>query len=96
MALMQIYVSNLHSNLIESDILRLFCRFGEVDGIQLVRDKLNNRSRGHAFVEMPLQKEAAQAVTSLNGHEINGKKLVVSAVAYDPAPNASWNMRQDA
>jgi RNA recognition motif-containing protein len=92
---MQIHVFNLHSNLIESDILRLFSRFGEVGSIQLVRDKLNNRSLGHAFVEMPVQKEASQAIVSLHGMEVKGKKWRVSAVVYDPAPNASWNMSQD-
>lgn len=93
---MQIHVSNLHSNLIESDILRLFCRFGEVADVRLVRDKLNNRSLGRAYVDMPVQKEALQAIVSLNGHEAKGRKVAVSKVSYDPAPNASWNISQDA
>jgi RNA recognition motif-containing protein len=93
---MQIHVANLHSNLIEADILRLFSRFGEVDGIRLVRDKLNNRSLGRAFVDMPVQKQAAQAIVTLNGNDVSGKRLSVSEVMYDPAPNSSWNVSQDA
>ena len=92
---MQIHVSNLHSNMIESDVQRLFSRFGEVDAVRLMRDKLNNRSLGRAFVGMPVPKEAAQAIVSLNGSEVKGKRLAVSEVAYDPAPNASWNFSQD-
>ncbi|MDQ3279657.1 MAG: RNA-binding protein [Bacteroidota bacterium] len=91
---MQIHVSNLDTNLIESDILRLFSHFGEVDSVRLMRDKLNNRSLGRAFVEMPVPKEATQAVISLKGKEVKGKKLAVSEVMYDPAPNASWNISQ--
>lgn len=92
---MQIHVSNLHSNLIEADIQRLFSRFGEVDAVRLMRDKLNNRSFGRAFVDMPVPKDAAQAIASLNGSELKGKRLNVSEVMYDPAPNASWSMSQD-
>ena len=93
---MQIHISNLHSNLIEADIMRLFCRYGEVDSALLVRDKLNNRSLGHAFVEMPVQTEAAQAIVALNGLEIKGKRLTVSKVVYHPAPNASWSVSRNA
>lgn len=91
---MQIHVSNLDTNLIEADILRLFSAFGEVDDVRLMRDKLNNRSQGRAFVDMPVPKEAAQALISLKGKEVKGKKLAVSEVMYDPAPNASWNVSQ--
>lgn len=92
---MQIHVSNLHSNMIESDVQRLFSRFGEVDGVRLMRDKLNNRSLGRAFVNMPVPKDATQAIVGLHGSEAMGKKLNVSAMTYDPAPNASWNVSQD-
>jgi RNA recognition motif-containing protein len=93
---MQIHVSNLNINLIEADVQRLFSRFGEVDRVRLMRDKLNNRSLGRAFVDMPVQTQAAQAIVSLNGNDINGKRLTVSEVRYDPAPNASWSVSQDA
>ena len=92
---MQIHVSNLHNNLIEADVQRLFSPFGEVDRVSLMRDRLNNRSLGRAFVEMPVLTEAAQAIVSLNGTEVRGKKLQVQKVMYDPAPNASWNASQD-
>jgi RNA recognition motif-containing protein len=93
---MQIHVANLHANLIEADIQRLFSRYGEVDAVRLMRDKLNNRSMRRAFVDMPVPREAVQAITSLNGNEVQGKKLAVSEVKYDPAPNSSWSVSQDA
>lgn len=92
---MQIHVSNLHSNLIESDIQRLFAKYGEVEVVKLVRDKLNNRSLGHAYVNMPVQKEAMLAIVSLHETEVKGKKIRVSEVMYDPAPHASWNVSKD-
>ena len=92
---MQIRISNLHTNLIEADVQRLFTRFGEVASVQLIRDKLNNRSFGHAFVEMPVEKEAAQAILSLNGTDVKGKKIAVSEVVYDPSSNALWRFRPE-
>ena len=92
---MQIYVSNLHASFIEADVQRLFFRFGEVAAVRLMRDKLNNRSQGRAFVDMPVQQEALQAILNLHGNEVNGKKLSVSEVTYDPAPNASWSLSRN-
>ena len=62
---MTIHVSNLPLNVIESDLFRMFTPFGEVKAIELVRDKLNNRPRGRAFIDMPVEKDNAMA--SLNG-----------------------------
>lgn len=93
---MHIHISNLNSNLIESDLQRLFSKYGEVESVELIRDKLNNRSLCHGFVDMPVQKEAEQAVTSLDKTEIRGKKVGVSEVVYDPAPHASWSHSQKA
>ena len=81
---MNIHVANLNLNLIESDLQRMFSPFGEVKTINLVRDSLNNRSRGRAFIDMPVEKEGRKAILNLNGLEIKGKFIVVSEIMYDP------------
>jgi RNA recognition motif-containing protein len=81
---MNIHVANLNLNLIESDLQRMFSPFGEVKTINLVRDSLNNRSRGRAFIDMPVEKEGKKAILNLNGMEIKGKFIVVSEIMYDP------------
>ena len=81
---MNIHVANLHLNLIESDIQRMFAPFGEVKTVNLIRDSLNNRSRGRAFIDMPVEKEGRKAILNLNGLEIKGKFIVVSEIMYDP------------
>jgi len=91
---MQIHISNLDANLIEKDLFKIFSNYGEVGIISLVRDKLNYRSTGRAFVEMPVQGEGLQAISALNGAMIKGKKAAVAEVVYDPAPNASWSTTQ--
>ena len=75
---MNIEITNIHLNVIESDIRRLFTPFGEVRSVELVRDKWNNRSTGHAFVNMPVEKERHAAVTALHGSLLSGKALIVT------------------
>jgi RNA recognition motif-containing protein len=81
---MNIHVANLNLNLIESDLHRMFSPFGEVKTVNLIRDSLNNRSRGRAFIDMPVEKEGKKAILNLNGLEIKGKFIVVSEIMYDP------------
>ena len=84
---MNIHVSNLHLNLVESDLRRMFTPYGEVQSVNLVRDKLNHRPRGMAFVNMPVDIQGKKAVLSLNGLQINGKSIIVTEVKYDPNLN---------
>lgn len=80
---MNIQVSNLNLNLIESDIQRLFTPYGEIGTICIIRDKLNNRSRGKALIQMPVNLEARQAILSLHGRLFAGKTLNVVEVPND-------------
>ncbi|MGN6164257.1 MAG: RNA recognition motif domain-containing protein [Flavisolibacter sp.] len=86
---MNIHVTNLNLNLIESDLQRLFTPYGEVKSIELLRDKLNNRSRGSAFINMPVDKEGEQAIINLHGFHFAGKTIAVAKVSYDGAKDNS-------
>jgi RNA recognition motif-containing protein len=88
---MRIHISNLHNNIIEADLQHVFCFYGEVDDVLLMRDKLNNRSLCHAFIEMPVKKQAEQAVVSLDRTVQKGKRVSVKAVRYDPVSHSPWS-----
>ena len=75
---MNIQISNIHLNVIEADLRRLFTPFGEVIAVELVRDKWNNRSAGRAFVSMPIDKQAQAAIITLHGTMLAGKAIVVA------------------
>ncbi len=75
---MNIEITNIHLNVIESDIRRLFTPFGEVRDVELLRDKWNNRSTGRALVNMPVEKQAQTAIVTLNGTMLSGKTIMVS------------------
>lgn len=75
---MNIYVANLHYRLNDEDLHQIFSEFGEVSSAKIIKDHETGRSRGFGFVEMPNQEEAAKAMESLNGSEVEGKQLMVN------------------
>lgn len=89
---MNIQITNLDLNLIEADLQRLFTPYGEITTVQIVRDQWNNRSQGRAIIDMPVEKEAQQAILSLNGTLLGRKNIVVTGTAYNEEPrNRSFN-----
>ena len=75
---MLIEITSLHMNVAETDLQRLFFPFGEISSIEILRDRLNNRPRGKAIIEMPVEKQAQQAVASLNGTLLFGRRIRVA------------------
>lgn len=78
---MNIQVTNIHLNIIEADLRRLFTPFGEVRSVELLRDKWNNRSTGRAVVSMPVEKQAEAAIAQLHGTLLSGKTIMVTGSA---------------
>lgn len=75
---MNIEITNIHLNVIEADLRRLFTPFGEVSTVELIRDRWNNRSTGRAVVSMPVEKQARTAIVTLHGTVLSGKAIAVS------------------
>jgi len=72
------YVSNLGFHVTEQDLRKLFEPFGEVSSAKLITDRETGRSRGFGFVEMLSSTEASEAMSRLNGKEIEGRSISVS------------------
>lgn len=75
---MQIYVGNLNYRSTDSDIREIFEPFGTVDSVQVIMDKMTNRPRGFAFVQMPDAAQAKAAIDGLNGKDFQGRDLRVN------------------
>lgn len=74
---MRLYVGNLPFS-VESDHLKaLFGTYGEVRDAHVVMDRETNRPRGFAFVELD-DSAGRKAMEALDGHELDGRKLVVN------------------
>ena len=81
-----IYAGNLSPEFTEEDVRRAFEPFGTVGTVNVVMDKPTGKCKGFAFVEMPVKEEAIAAIDGLNGHELAGRELKVSAARSMPRP----------
>lgn len=72
---MNIFVGNLSFETNDDELRAEFAQYGELSSVNILRDRMTNRSRGFAFVEMPNNEEAQNAITALNGKSINGRTI---------------------
>ena len=75
---MNLFVASLNYRTTEDRLREVFSQYGEVSSAKIIFDKMENRSKGFGFVEMASDSEATDAVTKLNGSELDGRKIVVS------------------
>lgn len=75
---MDLYVSNLSFHTTEEDLNKMFSTFGKVNSVKIITDKMTNKSRGFAFIEMPEETEGQEAIKMLNNKEIQGRPLSVT------------------
>ena len=84
----RLYVGNLSYNVTEPELKDVFGENGRnVKEVKVVLDRDTGRPRGFAFVEMTTDAEAAQAIETLNGREIQGRPINVSE-ARERAPRS--------
>jgi RNA recognition motif-containing protein len=81
---MNIQVYNLSRDFTDAALRKLFSPFGNVDSAEVMRDKLNGRSKGNGVIEMPVDSEARQAIASLDETMVDGKKIAVSELRTIP------------
>lgn len=74
----KLYVGNLSYGTTEADLEALFAKAGEVASVALIKDRDTGRSKGFAFVEMSTQVEAEQAISMLNGFNLDDRELKVN------------------
>ena len=76
---MNIHISNLDQSVSKEALTHLFEQHGEVKSAEVVLDLFTGKSRGFAYVEMPNDSEAEQAITQLNNHDLNGNTISVKS-----------------
>ncbi|MGI8468481.1 MAG: RNA recognition motif domain-containing protein [Pyrinomonadaceae bacterium] len=74
----KLYVGNLSFNTSAQDLEKIFGEIGTVESANLIEDRETGRSRGFGFIEMSSKEEAQNAISSLNGKEIDGRALTVN------------------
>jgi len=74
-----IYVGNLSEDTSEDDLHELFSPYGHVKTVEKIRDQVTLNPYDFAFVHMPQDEEAAAAIGELNGRQIDGRTLKITA-----------------
>ena len=74
---MKLLIRNLARSTTENELLTMFEVHGTVQSCSLVLDKLTQKSKGFAFVEMPKPGEAKAAMKNLNGKDVAGNHIRV-------------------
>ncbi|MCG8380191.1 MAG: RNA-binding protein [Proteobacteria bacterium] len=82
----KIYIGNLLSTVTQSDIETEFSRYGELDQVQLITDRMTGASKGFAFLTFTTQ-IAAETALKMNGKSFNGRNLVVNMAKEKPKKN---------
>ena len=86
----RIYVGNLSFGTEEEGLKGSFQKFGEVGSVSIIVDRDTGRSKGFAFVEMPDDENAMEAIKNLNGSVLDGRKIRVDVAEERRAnPNSS-------
>jgi RNA recognition motif-containing protein len=71
----RLYVGNLAYSVTEAELRDVFAEVGNVAEVKVVLDRDTGRPRGFAFVEMSTDAEAADAMSKLNGSELQGRSM---------------------
>ncbi len=84
---MNIYVGNLAYSVTEDELRQAFAQFGEVTRANVITDKYSGQSKGFGFVEMSDKAAAEEAISALNGTDLNGRSIRVNeAKPREPRP----------
>jgi RNA recognition motif-containing protein len=73
----KLFVGGLSFSTSSERLREAFAGVGAVESATVVMDRDTGRSRGFGFVEMASSEEANEAVTRLNGTELDGRQIKV-------------------
>jgi RNA recognition motif-containing protein len=74
---MKLFVAGLPYDLYDEELEEIFEKFGTIASAKVAMDKETGKSRGFAFVDMPNEAEAREAIEHLNDISLGKKPLVV-------------------
>lgn len=70
----------------EESIKNLFSKYGDVDSVEIIKDKYTEQSKGFGFVEMS-DDDAEKAISSLNGKDFEERRIRVNFAQEMPPRN---------
>ncbi|KAF0907470.1 hypothetical protein E2562_017402 [Oryza meyeriana var. granulata] len=74
----RLFVGNLPYSMTSGELSQTFSEAGRVDNVQIIYDKVTDRSRGFAFVTMATAEEATKAIQMFDGALLGGRTARVN------------------
>nr|XP_043634492.1 33 kDa ribonucleoprotein, chloroplastic [Erigeron canadensis] len=74
----RLYIGNLPYAITASELSQVFGEAGIVNSVEIVYDRVTDRSRGFAFITMASVQEAKEAIRMFNGSQIGGRTVKVN------------------
>lgn len=87
---MKLFVAGLPYDMDDAELEEFFEKFGTVASVKVAMDKETGKSKGFAFVDMPLEAEAREAIEGLNDLSIGKKTLVVKQADDKPGGGSGF------
>ncbi|MHC4328595.1 MAG: RNA recognition motif domain-containing protein [Planctomycetota bacterium] len=82
---MNIYVGNLADDVNDQDLREVFEAFGQVESVNIIKDKFSGESKGFGFIEMPSKDEAQAAIKDADGTDLKGQTIKVNEARPRPS-----------
>jgi RNA recognition motif-containing protein len=89
-----LYVGNLAYSVTDQNLNELFSGIGTVSSATVISDKFSGQSKGFGFVEMADDKQAAQAISSLDGSDFMGRNIKVNEAKPRETRNGGGGSRE--
>src|ERR671932_1575153 len=83
----KLYVGGLAYSTTSEGLREFFAQSGNVLSATVITDRFSGQSRGFGFVEMGTAEEAQNAISQLNGRELDGRRITVE-VSNPQAPRS--------
>lgn len=74
----KLFIGNIEWGATEEDLKELFGQYGEIEEAIIIKDRMSGRSKGFGFITFAEDADADKAIEALNGHDVNGRELVVN------------------
>src|SRR5438552_18324309 len=73
----KLYIGGLSYSTTSEGLREFFAQSGNVLSATVITDRFSGQSRGFGFVEMDSSEEANNAISQLNGRELDGRRITV-------------------
>jgi RNA recognition motif-containing protein len=79
-----LFVGSIPFSVTDDVLGQVFAGVGQVQSVNIIKDKFTGSSRGFGFVEMVSDADAATAIEKLNGYMLEGRAIVVKEALPKP------------